>query len=1246
MDEEIMDMTTEEQLEPVNISIVKVDVDMDDEEPSIVTTETVETVAVEPVEEIEIEVDEAIGWAGGDNERHYSLLGRDDPNQHTIGAITGLREELDEIERIKTVYSDKFNVANYYEWEGAAYSDYGYFVSLAPNTSKIKICDCLDILGVSVYDAGFVGGQNQEAPRDNSYGLIVTSGLVDVRCELDVQVGDYVVSNAYGYAKKSASNYGYRVLAKENKDGTEYVVILLGVQADKTNAIGEDLGALEQRVEVNEKNIVSAINVANQAYNKSAESANVSEEALRNALKALLNSEYTAEDIERLQESMSSTAAIAAQARALAEGAVTSAESMRDTAVKEANEALTGTAKLREEFAGMEDQITDIDGRVVIVTQKTTENGRAISGIQSKADEESARIDLLTSWQSDTKTAMARIEQKADENGAYIKSTVSNMDKYSVGPYSQAYGFTLEQAQDVLEIGMIYVPTSHQNLEAGTDLHKEKYEYTDSDEVTQEYDREFTPGYLYQWDSVGWAGDGTGWKTIGESQSVVFTTETPTANNVIQYWYTDGEPSDDTYEPYTLYKWATYETKEKKENEDGEEVIASIEKYSWIPVATLAGNSQNRAVSQIRQNANSIAFEVTNPRGALAGMKVELEETSSKVNSVASWPTSEGTHNMAIFEQKADDNGAYMVLAAVRNVDGESKIEELGGARIVMSDDATLGSYIQLDADRVNFGDDVSITNTGDDVMNVADKFIVSRDGSVRLDGNITWGTNSSPTQVVYCSAYITKPANNTVWSSFPETSTTGWHKKFASGSDYYGSYTYDGGATWGEPVQIAGVNGQNGQDGKDGQNGQNGTNGDTIQVVYAYYAKSGSSAPTKPTNGSGTLPSGWSFNPVDATTSKPFVFISQCTVTNGTYGDWSSPTCWAKYGEDGNDANVTDVNVFNALTNNGTKFGCFTNVDGKLYINAQYIKSGTIESELTMTGRVVAKNIEASGGKIGAWNLGTAPMGSAYSGSLYTTSSDGSYGYVTFLRGISSPNNLVFGIKRSPVINDGWNAEDANEDVFYIRGSGSVYAKNIEITGGSIKMPCGDDKQVEIGTNGGLRVVDTLAAMFTGKYSCAQYSANIIRFGYSTSLNGSITNTNWFAYNFDSQDPRIEIYGTWEGNSSGVIVSDVNMKNSIEYLGVEYETLFDCLTSRRFRYNDGTSGRYHTGYVAQEVQSAIKTSGLSEKDFAALCTFKDGDKNEHMGLRYEEFVSLNTWQIQKLKARVAELEAKIATLV
>lgn len=49
--------------------------------------------------------------------------------------------------------------------------------------------------------------------------------------------------------------------------------------------------------------------------------------------------------------------------------------------------------------------------------------------------------------------------------------------------------------------------------------------------------------------------------------------------------------------------------------------------------------------------------------------------------------------------------------------------------------------------------------------------------------------------------------------------------------------------------------------------------------------------------------------------------------------------------GQDGSDASVTAKNVFNVLTENGTKFGCFYDDGGKLYINAEYIQTGILNA-------------------------------------------------------------------------------------------------------------------------------------------------------------------------------------------------------------------------------------------------------------------------------------------------------------
>ena len=106
---------------------------------------------------------------------------------------------------------------------------------------------------------------------------------------------------------------------------------------------------------------------------------------------------------------------------------------------------------------------------------------------------------------------------------------------------------------------------------------------------------------------------------------------------------------------------------------------------------------------------------------------------------------------------------------------------------------------------------------------------------------------------------------------------------------------------------------------------------------------------------------------------------------------------------------------------------------------------------------------------------------------------------------------------------------------------------------------------------------------------------------------------------------------------------SDKRIKTNIEALPNNYEALFDSLVPKRYKYKDGTSNRYHTGFIAQDVVEAVDRAGLSLADFAAVMLQCPGSEKETWILRRDEFVALNTWEIQKLKRRIAELEAKIS---
>ena len=101
-----------------------------------------------------------------------------------------------------------------------------------------------------------------------------------------------------------------------------------------------------------------------------------------------------------------------------------------------------------------------------------------------------------------------------------------------------------------------------------------------------------------------------------------------------------------------------------------------------------------------------------------------------------------------------------------------------------------------------------------------------------------------------------------------------------------------------------------------------------------------------------------------------------------------------------------------------------------------------------------------------------------------------------------------------------------------------------------------------------------------------------------------------------------------------------------------KYEDFFFKLKPTQFKFNEGTSDRYHTGFISQDVGNAIVEAGLSTQDFGAFIkapkenmTLDADDQYCDYYLRYDEFISLNTHMIQKLYKRVEELESKLKPL-
>jgi hypothetical protein len=598
--DELNAITEKKELENEDLEIVELDLPLQETSDTAETIETVEVVEVQEEIPVVIAIEESVGWVGGDHTRHYSLAGRDESDQHPITAITGLRTELNKIEALQPVYSNQTGVANYYKWYEGAYDEAGYFVSLVPKTSAIKICDGADIFGVTVDQAGFIGNQDgvtldyvngtvnsYGATRNNTYALVVTSGLVDVRCELSVNVGDYVISNAYGIAEKTESGCGYKVIAINTKFGETYASIALGVQACTTDALGKELQRMNDDIENAEINIAAAIHTANAAYDKAVSSNTISDEALLKALEAIEKSDEAIDATDRTNTQLESVSTTTAQARAIAESAVTSAISIKDEAVTKANDA----------------------------------------------------------W------------AKAEKVETEVYSLCAQIDQYSVGEYSQAYGLTIEQARAILKTGMIYIPTKHGD--AGT--HAETYEGFGT--------VEFTNGFYYEWNGLYWS------EKLGE---VWFGTEQP-AGTTYTYWY-------DGTRLFLL--------------QDGE----------WSEVATLAGNVNNRITSMIRQDVDEVRAEVVNARGSAASLGVRITDTESDVQSLALWSKGgdeNGTqYNLATIKQTADDAGAS-IAQVVESVGENGEVSASSIVQAINNDE----SSVVIEADRINLDGYVTVTN-------------------------------------------------------------------------------------------------------------------------------------------------------------------------------------------------------------------------------------------------------------------------------------------------------------------------------------------------------------------------------------------------------------------------------------------------------------------------------------------------------------------------------------------------------
>ena len=102
---------------------------------------------------------------------------------------------------------------------------------------------------------------------------------------------------------------------------------------------------------------------------------------------------------------------------------------------------------------------------------------------------------------------------------------------------------------------------------------------------------------------------------------------------------------------------------------------------------------------------------------------------------------------------------------------------------------------------------------------------------------------------------------------------------------------------------------------------------------------------------------------------------------------------------------------------------------------------------------------------------------------------------------------------------------------------------------------------------------------------------------------------------------------------------SDRNIKNSIEALPEKYVRMLELVEPKRYKLNSGTSGRYHAGFIAQEVEAAMQKCGITSQEFAGWAAAKREDGSETYFLRYSEFIPILWAKVREQEERLKRLE-------
>ena len=597
-------------------------------------------------------------------------------------------------EILGTVYSNAYNSGDYYMWEDGNPNQEdrsGFFVTTCVKEGQICIKKCLeqtglndDLFGVTVASAAFVGGQEYitgaddvQVGRDYRYSLVVATGVVPVRCKSDVKAGDYVSMNIDGVAKTVDESFGYKVVEIKQIGDVTFATIILSTQGDKLSDIYTRMVDTNQRLQACTENMVVVANVATEASNIAHE---VKEELAEMGNK-VGNMSGTLEgmqgNINDLQNGSATNESVA-QLREEVKASITQIDAKTDEVAKEVN--------------GEDGKVNKL---IKAVEPLTTWTNGDETGAQYLVDY--IKDGVATKTEVDTASSEARNALAAVEKNALgLQSLVSSISIYSVGAFSQANGFSLDDAISVMEVGMVYVPTVNHSetyvrdkiitingqedasecMDGGTLEDRASRSVLNASPVSAydctDYTIDFIRTHSYVWNGLRW--DDT-------PNSVWFIEEYVEYDGQTRFWYTGDSSVTNpktkvVYAPETLYEWRN---------------------DCWVAVATTKHNATAKMINLVRQTADAFSVELVNARGSTASLDVRLNDDEAKIQTLTKWQ-GETNESIASISQTASENHASIELV-VGLKDNERVIKAASIMAAVNKDE----SDVTIDADKINF---------------------------------------------------------------------------------------------------------------------------------------------------------------------------------------------------------------------------------------------------------------------------------------------------------------------------------------------------------------------------------------------------------------------------------------------------------------------------------------------------------------------------------------------------------------